>query len=148
VYIFINKFKKSVLIFLAIGILLFEVQSIMSSLKNYIEIKKFQSYVSKLSNEEDKLILASRETYFAARLLRKNNTLVSLGTIESVNKFSRKTYIKNKIDNELTSNKYDYIILTSGPIYSAPVNEEFIDKQKYKKIFSNEMGYIYKKYNY
>ena len=148
VYIFINKFKKGVLIFLAIGILIFEIQNVASSLKNYIKFKNFQSYVLKLSNEEGKLILASRETYFAVRLLRKNNTLVSLGTIESVNKFSKKSYIENKIDSELTSNKYDYIILTSAPIYFTLVKEKLIDKQKYKKIFTNEMGYIYKKYNY
>ena len=148
VYIFINKFKKSVLIFLAIGILIFEIKNVISSFKNYIEFKNFQSHVLKLSNEENKLILGGRETYFAVRLLRKNNNLVSLGTIESVNKFSRKTYIENKIDNELVSNKYDYIILTNAPIYATPVNEKLIDKKKYKKIFSNEMGYIYKKYNY
>lgn len=145
IYVFIYKFKKSVLIFVAYTILIFEVQDVISSVNSYIGAKKFQSYISKIKGEKNKLILANRETYYGARLLRKNNSLVSLSTKEIFNKYLSKTYNKDMIKNEFLKTNYDYIILNNNLEYGVDLNEKQINKKYYLKLFGNKMGYIYKK---
>ena len=126
-------------------ILIFEVQDVISSVNSYIGAKKFQSYISKIKGEKNKLILANRETYYGARLLRKNNSLVSLSTKEIFNKYLSKTYNKDMIKNEFLKTNYDYIILNNNLEYGVDLNEKQINKKYYLKLFGNKMGYIYKK---
>ena len=144
IYIFIYNFKKKVLIFVAYSVLLFEFHHVIFSLNKYISAVQFKSQVNKIK-EDKNLILINRETYFASRLLRKENTLVSLSTKQVLNKFYKKPYNKDMIKNELLKTNYDYIILNNNFEFGEDLNERQINKKYYKKLFSNKAGYIYKK---
>ena len=145
IYIFIYKFKKSVLIFVACAVLLFEVKNVIAGAKTYISAKQFQSYTKQLREEKNKIILTNRVTYFASRLMRKNNIIVSLSTKEALNRFSLERYNEKMIENELSSGDYGYIILNNLLEYGGVVSEDQISKKDYKKLFSNKLGFIYKK---
>jgi len=140
IYIFIHKFKKSVLIFVAYAILIFEIQNVIHSVNVYIDTKQFQSYIKKIEKGKNKsLLLTDRYTYFASRIMRKHNLIVSLTTMKILDKYLFKKFDnEDSFNNKVLKRNYDYIILR-GDI------EKQIDKKYYIKLFSNKMGYIYKK---
>jgi len=147
IYIFIHKFKKSVLIFVAYALLIFEIQNVIHSVNEYINAKQFQSYIKKIKEDKNKSVLTDRYTYFASRIMRKDNSIVSLTTMKTLDKyFFKKSYNKDSsnIDilhpnYEALKRNYDYIILLGADI------EKQIDKKYYIKLFSNKKGYVYKK---
>ena len=139
IYIFIYNFKKNVLIFVACAVLIFEIPNVLHSVNIYISAKKFQSYIKKIGDDKNKFILTDRFTYFGSRLMRKNNSIISLETMEIVNEHLLKdSYNKDIFDNEVLKRNYDYIILGNGA-------EKQINKKYYIKLFGNKIGYIYKK---
>jgi len=139
IYIFIYKFKKSALIFVAYAILIFEIQNVMRSVDVYVGAKQFQSYIKKIKEDKNKSVLTNRSTYFASRMIRKHNPIVSLTTIEILDKYLfKKYYNKDSFNNEILNRNYDYIVLDTDI-------EKKINKKHYIKLFSNKMGYIYKK---
>ena len=139
IYIFIYNFKKNVLIFVAYAVLIFEIPNVIHSVNMYVSAKKFQSHVKKIGDDKNKFILTDKFTYFGSRLMRKNNSIISLDTMKILNEhLLKESYNKDIFDNEVLKRNYDYIILTS-------VAERQINKKYYIKLFGNRMGYIYKK---
>ncbi len=105
----------------------------------YVSAKKFQSHVKKIGDDKNKLILTDRYTYFGSRLMRKNNSIISLETMKILNKhLLKESFNVDVFNNEVLKKNYDYIILLNFP-------EKQINKKYYIKLFRNRMGYIYKK---
>tara|TARA_B100001964_G_scaffold65773_1_gene74912 strand:+ start:231 stop:1679 length:1449 start_codon:yes stop_codon:yes gene_type:complete len=141
IYIFIYNFKKSVLIFVACAVLIFEIPNVIHSVNMYVSAKKFQSHVKKIGDDKNKLILTDQSTYFGSRLMRKNNSLTSLNTMITLNGhllILKESYNIDIFNNEVSKKNYDYII-------SLNFSEKQINKKYYIKLFRNRMGYIYKK---
>ena len=139
VYIFIHKFKKSALIFVAYALLIFEIQNVVHAVNVYISTKQFQSHIKKIEEDRNKSILTGKHTYFASRIMREHNSIVSITTMEILDKyFFKKPFNEVSFNNNVLKRNYDYIILSH-------VDERQINKKYYIKLFDNKMGYIYKK---